>query len=103
MKTNNLMEQQLINAFMKLIAKAGGGSLIKDLIQQVDENGNPKVWTASEIEKAVTYVYWQTENFGAAEATIMVETLLKKYSLRAERFLSEPAAVSEEPKIQGLQ
>jgi hypothetical protein len=97
------MEQQLINAFMKLIAKAGGGSLIKDLIQQVDENGNPKIWTPSEIEKAVTYVYWQTENFGTAEATIMVETLLKKYNLRPDNFLPEPAAISEEPKVQGLQ
>jgi hypothetical protein len=99
------MEQQLINAFMKLISKAGGGSLIKDLILQVDENGNPKVWTSSELEKAVTYVYWQTENFGTAEATVMVESLLKKYNLRPENFLHEPATVSsnDNPGVQGLQ
>jgi hypothetical protein len=99
------MEQQLINAFMKLISKAGGGSLIKDLIQQVDENGNPKVWTPSELEKAVTYVYWQTENFGTAEATSIVESLLKKYNLRPENFSHEPVAVSSDDNagVQGLQ
>ena len=89
------MEQQLINAFMKLFAKAGGGSVIRDLVQQVDENGNPKVWTPIEIEKAVSYVEWQTENFGAAEATEMIESLIKKYRLNPNRFLGSGNESSE--------
>jgi hypothetical protein len=80
------MEQQLINALVKLIAKAGGASLMKDMIQQIDTNGNPKVWTAAEVEAAVRYVDIQTENFGTAEAIIMIQTLLKKYNLRMEDF-----------------
>ena len=97
------MEQQLINAFMKLISKAGGGSLIKDLIQQVDEDGNPKTWTASEIERATEYVQWQTENFGTAEATAMVEALLKKYNLNLEDFRDKEESLPEPTGVQGLQ
>ena len=94
------MEQQLINSLMKLIAKAGGGSLIKDLIQQVDENGNPKVWTNHEVERALSFIQWQTENFGAAEATTMIVNLIKKYNLDPGRFL--PSSKSNEPHVHGL-
>lgn len=97
------MEQQLINAFMKLLATAGGGSLIKDLIREVDENRNPKVWSASEIEKAIQYVTLQTENFGTAEATVIIETLLRKYNLRAENFLTTHEPMPETTGVQGLQ
>lgn len=97
------MEQQLINAFMKLLAKAGGGSLIKDLIQEVDENGNPKIWNLSEIEKAIRYVNWQIENFGTTEASSVVETLFKKYNLRPENFLTDHEPISEPTNVQGLQ
>jgi hypothetical protein len=98
------MEQQLINALMKLISRAGGGSLIKDLIQQVDENGNPKAWTASEIEAAIQYVTWQTENFGTPEAEIIIETLIRKYNLQPERFLlSREEPVKESSGAIGLQ
>jgi hypothetical protein len=97
------MEQQLINAFMKLMSKAGGGSLIKDLIRQVDENGNPKVWTASEIEAATQYVSWQTENFGAPEAEVIIEILIRKYNLQPERFIAKKETVTEAPGVQGLQ
>lgn len=97
------MEQQLINAFMKLLARAGGGSLIKDLIQEVDENGNPKIWNASEIEKAIRYVTWQIENFGPSEATAVIETLLKKYNLSPEHFLTDRHPISESTNVQGLQ
>src|SRR5688500_12810763 len=97
------MEQQLINALIKLLAKTGSGSLIKDLIREVDENRNPKVWTPSEIEKAIRYITLQTENFGAAEATVIIETLMQKYNLRAENFLAANEALPGATGIQGLQ
>jgi hypothetical protein len=97
------MEQQLINAFMKLLARAGGGSLIKDLIREVDENRNPKVWSPSEIEKAIEYLTVQTENFGTAEATVIIENLMQKYNLRAENFLTNHESLPETTGIQGLQ
>lgn len=97
------MEHQLINAFMKLLAKAGSGPLIKDLIKEVDENGNPKIWSPSEIEKAIRYVNWQIENFGTAEASAVVETLFKKYNLRPEQFSTDYKPVIEPTNVQGLQ
>lgn len=84
--TSDDMEQQLINALMKLVSKAGGGSLIKDMIQQVDTNGNPKVWTEAEVSRAIEFVNWQTENFGTSEAIIIIQSLLRKYNLRIEDF-----------------
>jgi hypothetical protein len=97
------MEQQLINALMKLFSKAGGGSLIKDLIQQVDQNGNPKIWTPAEIASAIEYVNWQTENFGTAEAEIVIETLQKKYNLssKAER-LDNNSSTQDLPEVPGV-
>jgi hypothetical protein len=97
-----VMEQQLINAFMKLVAKAGGGSLMKDMIQKVDESGNPKIWTPSEIDAALKYITWQIENFGAAEATAVIETLIRKYNLRPESFLSKKPVI-ETSGVAGLQ
>ncbi|MBT1701006.1 hypothetical protein KK083_29200 [Fulvivirgaceae bacterium PWU4] len=97
------MEQQLINAFMKLVAKAGGGSLIKDLIREVDENRNPKIWTPTEIEKAIAYVTEQTESFGAADAIVIIETLMQKYNLRTESFLPAHESLPGTAGIQGLQ
>jgi hypothetical protein len=97
------MEQQLINAMMKLFSKAGGGSLIKDLIQQIDQNGNPKIWTPTEIKAAVEFIRWQTENFGTAEATAMIETLKKKYNLSSTAPVKENANVHEElPEVPGV-
>jgi hypothetical protein len=97
------MEQQLINALMKLFAKAGGGCLIKDLIQQVDTNANPKVWTPSEIENAIQFVNWQISNFGTAEASAITELLMKKYHLRPNDFNIENDSVAEISGVQGLQ
>ncbi|HEY0655800.1 MAG TPA: hypothetical protein VGD65_21845 [Chryseosolibacter sp.] len=99
------MEHQLINALIKLIAKAGGGSVIKDLVQQIDQNGNPKVWTPQEVAAAVDFINWQTENFGAAEARAMVEALQKKYNLGAElpgRDRSTPSPTEELPQVPGV-
>jgi hypothetical protein len=100
---NQVMEQQLINAFMKLLAKAGGGSLIKDLIQKVDENGNPKVWSPSELAKATDYVNWQIENFGTAEASAVIETLVRKYNLRPQDLLTADEPMPDTPGVKGLQ
>jgi hypothetical protein len=78
------MEQQLINAFMKLVAKAGGGFLIRELIQHVDDNGNPKVWTPEEIRHAVDYVTLEIETFGEPEAMMVIGSLVRKYNLNPE-------------------
>ena len=100
------MEQQLINALMKLFSKAGGGSVIKDLIQQVDQNGNPKIWTPAEVKAAIEFITWQTENFGSAEANAMIETLQKKYNLQSSALLEEDennhADLPEAPGVHGL-
>jgi hypothetical protein len=97
------MEQQLINVLIKLIAKAGGASLIKDLILQVDENGNPKVWTPSEIVKATEFVEWQIQNFGTAEATAMIESLLKKYNIDPNDLRLSNESLEASPDVRGLQ
>lgn len=102
------MEQQLINALVKLFAKAGGGSLIKDLIQQVDQNRNPKIWTPAEIASAIDFIHGQTENFGSAEARTMIESLQKKFNLPSENLTrdratpSSPDALPEIPGVHGL-
>ncbi len=96
------MEQQLINALMKFIAKAGGGSVIKDLVQQVDQNGNPKVWTTEEVKSAVDFVNWQTENFGAAEANAVIETLQKKYHLQSPRTEDDGHTDQSLPSVPGV-
>jgi hypothetical protein len=80
------MEQQVINTLLALIVRAGGGSLIRDLIRQVDENGNPAAWTDAELEHALTYLQWQNENFGAAEATAIAGILIREYHLDPKIF-----------------
>lgn len=98
------MEQRLINALMKLISKTGGGCLVKDLIRHVDENGNPKIWTDSELNRAMEYVTWQVENFGTAEARAIVESLIQKYNVRTEDLTTEKdKSLTEAPGVQGLQ
>ena len=96
------MDQPLINALIKLIAKAGGGSLIKDLIRQVDENGNPKVWTTSEIVRATEFVEWQIQNFGTAEATAMIESLLRKYNIDPDDLRLSDESLESSPDVRGL-
>jgi hypothetical protein len=96
------MEQQLINALLKLFSKAGGGSVVKDLIQQVEQNRNPKVWTPAEIKSATDFISWQTENFGAADASIMIETLRKKYNIGSTQFEKDKTAHEDLPEIPGV-
>lgn len=100
------MEQQLINALIKLLAKAGGGSFIKELIQQIDQNGNPKIWTAAEVESAIQFINWHTENFGSSEARAIIETLQKKYNLTVDtlsRDRAHPSSPSDTlPEVPGV-
>ncbi|HYG17431.1 MAG TPA: hypothetical protein VD816_00820 [Ohtaekwangia sp.] len=98
------MEQQLINAFMKLVAKAGGGFLIRELIQQVDDNGNPKIWTPDEIRHAIDYVNLEIDTFGEPEAMMVIGALVKKYNLNPELLpqtvtstASSPGSSAQEP------
>ena len=76
--------------------------MIKELIQRVDEDGNPKTWTASEPQKANEFISWQIENFGSAKAVSIIETLIKKYKLDVEKFLSHSPSNISAPGIQGL-
>ena len=97
------MEQQLINALMKLFSKAGGGLLIKDLIQQIDQTSNPKVWTPAEINATVDFITSQTQNFGSAEARAMIETLQKKYNINATAHIEESKITHADlPEVSGV-
>lgn len=97
------MEQELINLLIKLLYKTGAGPLIRDLVLTVEENGNPKNWNTTEIEKAISYIKWQIENFGTAEASAMIVSLLKEYNLRAENFQKNEEALPESTGVPGLQ
>jgi hypothetical protein len=96
-------EQQLINAFMKLVAKAGAGEVIREMIQRVEENGNPKVWSANEIERATHFINHQIENFGKAEALLVVKTLIDKFDIHEQDLHSHSDVVPDPSGVQGLQ
>jgi hypothetical protein len=78
------MEQQLINELIRMIAKMGGASLVKDLIEQVDHDGDPKSWTPEEIVNAYDYVKWQNTYFGEGDVTAIIGQLSEKYNLDAD-------------------
>lgn len=69
------MEQLLINQLITLISKAGGSSLIKDLIYETDQDGNAKNWTEDEIENAINYLQNINRYFGEGDARVIVENL----------------------------
>lgn len=75
------MEQLLINQLITLISKAGGSSLIKDLIYETDEDGNAKNWTEDEIENAINYLQNINRYFGESDARVIIENLSKEYNL----------------------
>lgn len=79
------MEQLLINQLITLICKSGGGSLIKDLLRETDQDGDSRHWTVEEIESAVNYLTWINKNYGAAEASIVVNNLLREYNINHAR------------------
>jgi hypothetical protein len=96
-----MSEQRLINAFMKLTAKVGAGNLVRSLVQQVDENGNPKVWTAAEIEHAVQFINNEVERFGKPDALEIIHTLMKKFDISPDALTTvEPI---DHPGVKGLQ
>ena len=96
------MEQQLINSLVRLITKAGGESLVKDLQAQVEENNNIDNWTPDELQKAISYINWQSDNFGTAEATAIVDALIHKYNLRQDDFAHHDE-LPDAPGVKGLQ
>jgi hypothetical protein len=96
------MEQQLINMFMKFTSRIGAGEWIKNLIQEVDENGNPKAWTTSEIEKAISYLETATEAFGRQEAIDLIHTILRKYEIPISE-IETSHHLREVTRVQGLQ
>ena len=92
--------QELINAFMKLTSKAGAGDLVRELIQAIDENGNPKDWTNEEMTQAVDFINMQVERFGKNEAIQIIHILMKKYNVSADDL---PITTDDAtPGIQGL-
>lgn len=99
------MEQQLINAFMKFTAKAGAGTFVKDLVQQTDENGNPKDWTKTEMQRAIEFLNEHTEVFGKSDAITIVQTLMKKFDISANDLESNGDAeqIPATTGVKGLQ
>jgi hypothetical protein len=97
------MEQQLLNAFMKLSAKMGAGTWIKDLIKDVDLNGNPKAWTPAEIEKATRFLQELNDRFGKNEALHVIRTLMHKFQIDSAELADANEDYSESHGIQGLQ
>lgn len=77
--------------------------MIRDLIRQTDQNGNPKVWTSAELTAATDFVNWQTENFGSAEARAIIDTLQKKYNVFASPEQRDSKDIQEDlPEIPGV-
>jgi hypothetical protein len=75
------MEQQLINRLIALICKSGGRPLIQDLLRETDLDGDAKNWTVEEIENAINYLTWINKNFGVADATVIINNLVKDYEI----------------------
>ena len=81
------MEQQLINQLLELICKGGGSALVKDLLRETDQDGNLKNWTVEEIENASNYLTWINKNFGAADATVIVNNLIRQYNINVSQLV----------------
>ena len=75
------MEQELINQLVSLLCKGGSSTLIKDLLRETDQDGDSRHWTVEEIENAVNYLTWINKNFTAADATVIVNNLVREYKL----------------------
>lgn len=98
-----MKEQQLINAFMKLLAKAGGGEIVREMILRIEENGNPKIWSQQEIEGATHFINHQTENFGKHEAMNVIKILIEKFDISENDIDDLLHTSSDSPGVQGLQ
>ena len=87
------MEQLLINQLITLISKAGGSSLIKDLIYETDQDGNARNWTEDEIENAINYLQNINRYFGESDARVIIENLSKEYNLTKPQTRWHPVAM----------
>lgn len=75
------VEQQLINELIRMIDKMGGKLVMKDLIEQVNTDGDPKSWTPGELESALDYVRWQNSYMSRTDALAIIEILKEKYRI----------------------
>lgn len=98
----NMMEQQLVNALIRLLSKIGGDALERDLSRARKDNTPAQTWTPSELEKALEHVNWQVENFGPVEASAVIQSLIQRYGLRPESIVDDDHA-PEPTGIKGLQ
>ncbi len=76
-----LMEQQFINQLIALLCKGGSSSLIKDLLRETDQDGDSRNWTVEEIENAINYLNWINKNFGASDAMVIINNLVREYNI----------------------
>jgi hypothetical protein len=83
-KNHFMLEQQLINSFMKFTSKAGAGEFVRMMIQEYEENGNPKVWTENEMHHAINFLEDLVQKFGKHEAAIVITTLMRKFEISIE-------------------
>jgi hypothetical protein len=97
-----MLEQQLINAFMKFSAKAGAGDAMRELIQRIEENGNPKSWTALEMQKAIEYLNDRVNIFSKKDAITVITTLMKKFDVHPAD-LPNNESLPEDDQLTGIQ
>ena len=100
---NNMLEQQLINAFMKLTAKAGAGEIVRQLIVQVDENGNPKSWSPAEMQQAIDFLNSKVNSFNRNDAIQVIHSLMRKYDLTSENIGTTAVGSPETDELSGVQ
>jgi EAL domain-containing protein (putative c-di-GMP-specific phosphodiesterase class I) len=95
-----MLEQKLINAFMKFTSRAGAGEFIKDLVQQTEQNGNPKSWTLEELNSATNFLNLRAEQFSQEDAVKVITTLMRKHNISASQLgtiTEEKSADSNQP------
>lgn len=73
------MEQELINALICFISKAGGESFTKNIL--VHEEQVNRVWTEAELARAISHMHWINEIFGQSDAAVVIGKLLEMYSI----------------------
>jgi len=88
---------------MKLAAKAGAGNIVREMIIQSEQNGNPKVWTALEMERALRFINDRIENFGKADALAIIQTLTRKFDLTVADLHFQDDILNSTHGVQGLQ
>lgn len=84
------MEQQLINCLIGFIRKSGGEPFIKNLLSEVDQDGNDRVWTEDEIINAINHLNWVNDFFGKSDATVIISNLFQQYRIDVEDLSLKP-------------